>query len=62
MERKSKLHSLNSLQNAIWESVFQVLSEENQRKVVEFCKANRLLLLADEVWFPFPLFVWIWRF
>ena len=36
-----------------------MLSEDNQRKVVEFCKANHLLLLADEVRFPFPLFLWI---
>lgn len=28
---------------------FQVLSEENQREIVEFCKQEGLVLLADEV-------------
>jgi len=31
----------------------QVLAEENQRDIVEFCKQEGLVLLADEVNGPF---------
>lgn len=30
-------------------SCLQVLAEENQREIVEFCKREGLVLLADEV-------------
>jgi Na+-transporting NADH:ubiquinone oxidoreductase subunit NqrD len=30
-------------------SLLQVLAEENQREIVEFCKQEGLVLLADEV-------------
>lgn len=32
-----------------WWSILQVLAEENQQEIVEFCKKEGLVLLADEV-------------
>lgn len=33
----------------IWHLCLQVLAEDNQREIVEFCKEEGLVLLADEV-------------
>lgn len=32
-----------------WCDFLQVLSEENQKEIVEFCRKEGLVLLADEV-------------
>lgn len=40
-------------------SFLQVLAEDNQREIVEFCKQEGLVLLADEVMDCFFLFLMI---
>lgn len=55
IERALKVLNLSLLNIKKWIfcRAFQVLSEENQRDVVKFCKDEGLVLLADEVFFFF---------
>lgn len=40
-----------SIYDFVTSSVGQVLSEENQQGIVQFCKEEGLVLLADEVYY-----------
>lgn len=41
-----------------WHLCLQVLAEENQHEIVEFCKKEGLVLLADEVSHSSVFFLW----
>lgn len=48
---KSLCSPLSNIYDFVTSSVGQVLSEENQQGIVQFCKEEGLVLLADEVYY-----------